>query len=137
MMCGELMGMVVCTTQANAVHVAHLLDHLWHGRADAALTYLRRAVQAKNPELWAALMTYLEKHRAESIDDSRRQWASKPIGSGRMEKGVEQVIGARQKHKGIHGSPTGSQALGIFNVMESTNSGNSCGSPSKPLRKCQ
>ena len=41
---GELMGMVARTKQEKAVHVAHLLDYLWHGRADAALTYLRREV---------------------------------------------------------------------------------------------
>ena len=66
----------------------------------------------------AALVTYLEKHRAEIIDDGRRQRAGKPIGSGRMEKGVDQVIGARQKHKGMSWSPTGSKALGILKVVE-------------------
>jgi hypothetical protein len=61
---------------------------------------------------------YLEKHRAEIIDYGRRQRAGKPIGSGRMEKGVDQVIGARQKHKGMSWSPTGSKALGILKVVE-------------------
>jgi hypothetical protein len=46
-------------------------------------------VQAKNPEQLAALVTYLEKHRAEIIDYGRRQRAGEPIGSGRMEKGVD------------------------------------------------
>ena len=100
--------------QEKAVHVAHLLDYLWYGRTDTALTYLRREVQAKNPQQLAALGTYLEKHRAEIIDYGRRQRAGKPIGSGRMEKGVDQVIGARQKHKGMSWSPTGSKALGIL-----------------------
>ena len=63
-------------------------------------------------------MTYLEKHRAEIIDYGRRQRAGKPIGSGRMEKGDDQVIGARQKHKGMSWSPTGSKALGIVKVVE-------------------
>jgi hypothetical protein len=54
--------------QEKAVHVAPLLHHRWHGRTDAALTYLRRAVQAKNPEPLAALGTYLEQPQAESID---------------------------------------------------------------------
>jgi len=103
---GELMGMVARNKQEKAVHVAHLLGHLWHGRTDAALTYLRRDVQAKNPEPLAALATYLEKHQAEIIDDGRRQRAGKPIGSGRMEKGVDQVIGVRQKHKRMSWSPT-------------------------------
>jgi signal recognition particle GTPase len=75
-------------------------------------------VQAKNPEPLAALVTYLEKHRAEIIDDGRRQRVGKPMGSGRMEKGVDQVIGARQKHKGMSRSPTGSKALGILKVVE-------------------
>jgi hypothetical protein len=59
-------------------------------------------------------VTYLEKHQAEIIDYGRRQRAGKPIGSGRMEKGVDQVIGVRQKHKGMSWSPTGSKALGIL-----------------------
>src|SRR5919199_492532 len=115
---GELMSMVARNKQEKAVHVAHLLHHLWHGRTDAALTYLRREVEAKNPEQLAALVTYLEKHQAEIIDYGRRQRAGKPIGSGRMEKGVDQVIGARQKHKGMSWSPTGSKALGILKVVE-------------------
>src|SRR6266699_2720684 len=61
---------------------------------------------------------HLEKHQAEIIDYGRRQRAGKPIGSGRMEKGVDQVIGARQKHKGMSWSPTGSKALGILKVIE-------------------
>ena len=115
---GELMSMVARNKQEKAVHVACLLDHLWHGRTDAALTYLRQDVQAKNLQQLAALVTYLEKHQAEIIDYGRRQQAGKPIGSGRMEKGVDQVIGARQKHKGMSWSPTGSKALGILKVVE-------------------
>ena len=65
---GELISMAARTKQEKADHVAHLLDHLWHGRTDAALLYLRRDVQAKNPEPLVALMTYLEKHRGEIID---------------------------------------------------------------------
>ena len=57
-------------------------------------------------------------HRAEIIDYGRRQRAGKPMGSGRMEKGVDQVIGVRQQHKGMSWSPTGSKALGILQVVE-------------------
>jgi hypothetical protein len=115
---GEWMGMVARTKQEQAVHVAPLLDSLWHGRPDAALTYLRREVQAKNPESLAAWMPYLAKHREESSDYGRRQRAGQPIGSGRMEKGVDQVIGARQKQRGMRWSPTGRKALGILKVVE-------------------
>jgi hypothetical protein len=93
--------MVARTKQEKAVHVARLLDYLWHGRTDAALTYFRHEVQAKNLQQLAALVTHLEKHRAEIIDYGRRQRADKPVGSSRIEKGFDQVIGARQKHKGM------------------------------------
>lgn len=115
---GELMSMVARNKQENAVHVAHLLDHLWHGHTDAALAYLQTAVCPKNTKPLEALATYLKKHQAEILDYGRRQRAGKPIGSGRMEKGVDQVIGARQKHKGMSWSPTGSKALGILKVVE-------------------
>ena len=115
---GELLSMVARTKQEQAVHVTHLLDHRWHGRTDAALAYLQTAVYPKNTKQLEALVTYLEKHQAEIIDYGRRQRAGKPIGSGRMEKGVDQVIGVRQKHKGMSWSPTGSKALGILKVVE-------------------
>ena len=45
--------------------------------------------------------TYLDKHQAEIIDYDRRKQAGKPIGSDRIEKAVDQVIGHRQKRKGM------------------------------------
>jgi hypothetical protein len=113
----ELRSMIARTKQEKAVHVARLLDDLWHGRPDAAFAYLQTAVCPKNTKPLGALVIYLERHQAEIIDYGRRQRAGKPIGSGRMEKGVDQVIGARQKHKGMRWSPTGSKALGILKVV--------------------
>jgi hypothetical protein len=46
---GELRRRVARKKQEQAVHVAPLRAHLWHGRPDAALTYRRGDVQAKNP----------------------------------------------------------------------------------------
>jgi hypothetical protein len=69
---GELMSMVAHTKQEKAVHVAHLLDHLWHGRTDAALAYLQTAVCPNNTKPLEALVAYLEKHQAEIIDYGRR-----------------------------------------------------------------
>ncbi len=92
--------MVARNKQEKEVHVAHLLRHLWHGQTEVALAYLRRDVQAKNPQQLAALVTYLEKHQAEIIDYGRRQWAGKPIGSGRMEKGSIRSSGHARSTKG-------------------------------------
>lgn len=114
----ELMSMAARTKTEKELHVSELLKLLWRGRAEEALTYLRTQVETKSEKWLSALSTYVENHQGEIIDYERRQRAGKPIGSGRMEKGVDQVIGARQKSKGMSWSPTGSKALGILKVVE-------------------
>ena len=52
------------------------------------------------------------------IDDHRRKKAGKTIGSGLMEKGCDQVIGHRQKKKGMSWRAVRSQSLGILKVVE-------------------
>jgi hypothetical protein len=59
---------------------------------DDALTFLT-GLKVPNAFALSDLVCYLEKHRSEIIDYGRRQEAGKVIGSGRMEKGVDQVIG--------------------------------------------
>ncbi|RMD57839.1 MAG: hypothetical protein D6828_03290, partial [Nitrospirae bacterium] len=51
----------------------------------------------------------------------RRREAGKSIGSGRVEKGCDQVIGNRQKKKGMSWGRKGSRSLGILKVMELNN----------------
>ena len=114
----DLMSMIARSKAEKESHVHALLGHLWRGRVTEALTYLRTEVVAKNQEQLTALTTYLEKHLTEIIDYERRQRMGKVIGSGRMEKGVDQVIGARQKGKGMSWSAVGSKALGILKVVE-------------------
>ncbi len=63
-------------------------------------------------------MLYLEKHATEIIDYERRAAVGKAIGSGRMEKAVEQVIGRRQKDQGMSWTKTGSRALALLQVAE-------------------
>jgi hypothetical protein len=114
----ELMSSAARNKAEKETHVSQLLKLLWRGRTKEALEYLHTQVQTKSEKWLAALCTYLEKHESEIIDYERRQKAGKSIGSGRMEKGVDQVIGARQKSKGMSWSPTGSKALGILKVVE-------------------
>jgi hypothetical protein len=114
----ELMSSAARNKAEKEAHVSALLKLLWRGRAKEALDYLQTQVETKSERWLAALCTYLEKHAAEIIDYERRQKAGKAIGSGRMEKAVDQVIGARQKSKGMSWSPTGSKALGILKVVE-------------------
>jgi hypothetical protein len=63
-------------------------------------------------------VTSLAQPRVESLDDGRRQRAGKPLGRGRMEQGVAQVMGACQQPKGMRWSPTGSTALGLLKGVE-------------------
>lgn len=114
----ELMSMAARNKAEKETHVAHLLKLLWRGKTAETLSYLQSEVPTKNAERLAALCTYVEKHQAEIIDYERRQRAGKSIGSGRIEKGVDQTIGTRQKSKGMSWSPTGSRALGILQAEE-------------------
>jgi len=114
----ELMSMVARHKAEKETHIQQLLHYLWRGEVGAALTYVRTEVVAKNEAQRAALRTYLEQHQHEIIDYQRRQRTGKSIGSGRMEKGVDQVIGARQQGKGMSWSPVGSKALGLLKVVE-------------------
>lgn len=63
-------------------------------------------------------MGYLEKHAGEIIDYSRRSATGKWVGSGRMEKAVDQVIGMRQKKKGMSWSQQGSRTLAALKMAE-------------------
>jgi len=113
----ELMSMIACTKADKEQHVGQLLFHLWRGDVGAALTYLRQ-VQVRNVQKQEELIHYLEKHAHEIIDYECRQKAGKTIGSGRMEKGCDQVIGNRQKKKGMSWRALGSKSLAILKVME-------------------
>jgi hypothetical protein len=114
----ELMSMIARNKVEKSMHLRELLQHLWHGRVEEALEYLRTQVQSRNQEKLAELVGYLEKHRTEIIDYERRKQAGKTIGSGRVEKGVDQVIGHRQKKKGTSWRPKGSKALAILKILE-------------------
>jgi hypothetical protein len=114
----ELMSMIARNKVEKSMHLRELFKHLWHGRVEEALAYLRTQVQSRNEEKLAELVGYLEKHRTEIIDYERRKQAGKSIGSGRVEKGVDQVIGHRQKEKGTSWRPKGSKALAILKILE-------------------
>jgi hypothetical protein len=114
----ELMSMIASTKHEKGLHLEWICRHLWRGQVPEVLQYLRIQVKAKNTAKLQELIGYMEKHDGEIVDYARRQQAGKPIGSGRMEKGVDQVIGSRQKKKGMSWSQKGSKALAILKVVE-------------------
>ena len=95
----------------------HVLALLWRGNVDEAKTFLL-TLKPRNAAAMHDMITYLDKHAEEIIDYERRQKAGKVIGSGRMEKGVDQVIGHRQKGKGTSWTQEGSRALALIKAAE-------------------
>jgi hypothetical protein len=94
-----------------------VLGFLWHGQVTEALGFLT-ALSSRNPTALADLVGYVQKHAAEIIDYERRAATGKVLGSGRMEKAVDQVIGMRQKKKGMSWTLQGSQTLAQLKIAE-------------------
>lgn len=94
-----------------------VLAFLWSGQTKEALSFLS-TLSPRNAQALSDLVGYLEKHSSEIIDYERRYATGKSIGSGRMEKAVDQVIGMRQKKKGMSWSRKGSQTLASLKVAE-------------------
>ncbi len=117
----DLMSMMAPTKTEKETYLKFILDRLWRGQTKAVLDYLRAVVKTKNPEKLTELIGYIEKHQSEIIDYQRRQQSGKVIGSGRIEKCGDQVIGHRQKKKGMSWSKVGSRSLGILKVAELNN----------------
>jgi hypothetical protein len=114
----ELISKIAMNKTDKERHLSQILNQLWSGAVDSVLDYLQTQVQVRNSAKHDELIGYLKKHRHEIIDYERRQNTGKPIGSGRMEKRLDQVTGHRQNKKGMACSATGSKALAILKAIE-------------------
>ena len=113
------MSMIAPNKIEKAKHLKFLFSQFWHGNTVAALEYLKYQVAPRNQDKWQELIGYLEKHQHEIINYKRRSQAGKTIGSGRrVDKGVDLIVGSRQKNKGISWSRLGSRALSLLRVVE-------------------
>lgn len=114
----ELFSMIGRNKEEKLHHLNFIFPLLWKGHISEVIFYLRNEVKARNSIKLEELISYLLKHKAEIIDYERRKQASKPIGSGRMEKGVDQVIGKRQKDNSMSWCSSSSKSLAILKVVE-------------------
>ena len=114
----EFLSMITRNKAEKNEHSKFLFYHLWRGNTRDVLTYLKTQIKARNQKKLDELITYITKHQSEIINYELRRQTGKTIGSGRMEKGVDIVIGHRQKHKGMSWSSLGSKALAILKVTE-------------------
>jgi hypothetical protein len=94
-----------------------VLNHLWRGEVAEALAFLH-TLTPRNAEALSELVGYLSKHAHEIVDYERRQKAGRTIGSGQAEKAVDQVVGMRQKDRGMSWTKAGSRALALLKVAE-------------------
>ncbi|MDJ0593582.1 MAG: UPF0236 family protein, partial [Pleurocapsa sp. MO_226.B13] len=114
----ELLSMISRNKAEKTEHSKFLFFNLWQGKTNEVLSYLKTQIKTRNQQKLDELITYITKHESEIINYELRRQTGKTIGSGRMEKGVDLVIGNRQKHKGMSWSALGSKALAILKVTE-------------------
>ena len=117
----ELMSMIAKNKEEKQLHLNYIRKHCWEGEVDKAIIYLKTTVIAKNELKLKELIGYLEKHKDEIINYKKRKLIGKCIGSGRMECGVNQIVGRRQKNKGMSWSEKGNKALAILQVQKLNN----------------
>jgi len=117
----DLMSMIACNKADKQIYVNYVRKHCWEGEVDKAIVYLQTNVKTKNEVKLNELIGYLEKHKSEIINYKKRKKCGKPIGSGRMECGVNQIVGDRQKNKKMSWSQKGSKALAILEVQQLNN----------------
>ena len=86
----EFLSMIARNKSEKTDHSKFLFFHLWRGKIEEVLTYLTTKIEARNPEKLKELITYFTKHQSEIINYARRYQSGKTIGSGRMEKGVDE-----------------------------------------------
>lgn len=113
----QQLSMVASSMAQREAWERQLLSWLWRGQVAPAQAFLAD-LKSRNGKALAGLVGYLDKHASEIIDYEVRQQAGKPIGSGRMEKCVDQVIGHGQKDKGMSWTQAGSHALALLKVAE-------------------
>jgi len=120
----ELMSMIAQSKEEKQLHLNYIRKHCWEGEVYKAIIYLQTQVKPKNALKHKELIGYLEKHKEEIINYKKRKSIGKTIGSGRMESGVNQVVGKRQKSKGMSWSKKGNKALAILQVQKLNNNWN-------------
>lgn len=113
----EQLSMAAHSMKERAEWQNQVLAWLWRGKVVEARAFLS-GLTIRSAKALADLLGYLDKHASEIIDYERRQRAGKPIGCGRMEKCVDQVVGHRQKGKGMSWTKAGSRALALLRVAE-------------------
>lgn len=115
----ETMSMMGFRKDDKKAHIKQILHLLWTGEYGACIQYIEELKpHSKRLYKQKELIAYLDKHKDELINYELRQSNGKKIGSGKSEVTVNQVIGSRQKKKGMSWTPQGSHSLGVLKCLE-------------------
>lgn len=111
----NFMSMIAINSSEKEEKSSIILNHLWKGKLKKAINVLKQ-VHSKNDKKREELVKYLIKRKQEIINYEKRKEAGKIIGSGRIEKGCDLIVGIRQKDKARSWSEKGSTALALVKM---------------------
>ena len=112
----EFLSMISKNKVSKLRDLKHLLHLFWTGEINNAIDYVK-VLDSKNDLQKDRFLKYLEKHKSEIINYEKRKKSGKTIGSGRIEKAVDQAVGIRQKKKAMSWSKNGSKSLAFLNIF--------------------
>jgi hypothetical protein len=111
--CKERLSMGMKGKKVRNKVLERLLEFLWRGKINLAITYLRglNADDLKNPAEIQLLIGYFERNRSFIPCYALRQKLGLRVSSNRVEKANDLVVSERQKHNGMSWSVSGSTSL--------------------------
>ena len=86
----ELLSMISRNKAEKTEHSKFLFFNLWQGKTNEVLSYLKTQIKTRNQQKLDELITYITKHESEIINYELRRQTGKTIGSGPMEKRVDE-----------------------------------------------
>jgi hypothetical protein len=113
----QLMSMIAVNKEQKKQYSLAIIACLWQGQSKQALQLLQQ-IPVRNKEKQEELQGYLQKHQGQLINYEKRKQAGKTIGSGRVEKAVDMLVGQRQKRKAMSWSEKGSNALALIKAQQ-------------------
>jgi hypothetical protein len=117
--CKEKLSLGLNHRHARNDAVKRVLRPLWYGDVDAAITLLRELdpKHIKAAKAIDELIGYLQRNRSNIPCYAVRRHLGLRTSSNRVEKANDVVVAARQKHKGMSWSLSGSSALATLQTM--------------------
>jgi len=112
----NFMSMIAINKSEKEEKSRSITHYLWKGEFKQALLVLSQ-VRSKNDKKQEELINYLTKRASQIVNYKKRKELGKTIGSGRVEKGCDVIIGIRQKGNAKSWSRKGNRALALVKMQ--------------------